>query len=134
MDEKLQFIVGYEPRYLVSESGKVFSVKKNIKELKPFTNALGYKSVALYDDELKKKNVLVHRLVAQAFIPNPENKPNVNHIDRQPSNNDISNLEWCTQKENIQHSIDLGVQFGKKGKRKIHRKHSRGWWEEYWSK
>lgn len=67
----------------------------------------GYKTVRL---KINKRSTLlrVHRLVAAAFIPNPQNKPYVNHIDYNPSNNHVSNLEWCTQKENIQHSLKLG--------------------------
>ena len=64
--------------------------------------------VNLYDSSGVCHKKYVHRLVAEAFIPNPENKPNVNHIDCNVKNNDVSNLEWCTQSENILHCSRLG--------------------------
>ena len=56
-----------------------------------------------------RKNQFIHRLLAQAFIPNPENKAHVNHIDGNKTNNNLSNLEWTTEKENSQHAVDIGL-------------------------
>lgn len=68
----------------------------------------GYKRVELTVQSPRKTiRAMVHRLVAQVFIPNPENKPHVNRIDGDRSNNHVSNLEWCTQKENVRHAIDF---------------------------
>ena len=61
----------------------------------------GYLSVQLFDENGKSKRFLIHRLVAAAFVPNPENLPQVNHIDENPLNNAVSNLEWCTAKYNM---------------------------------
>lgn len=65
-----------------------------------------YKVVTLWDNG-KQFDVEVHRLVANAFLPNPKNLPCVNHKDGDPSNNDVSNLEWCSYSDNVRHSIDV---------------------------
>ena len=91
-------VVGYED-YLIYPDGKVFSTKSN-KFLKPNITPQGYKSVELFNNNGSKR-LLIHRLVAQAFIPNPNNYPQVNHIDENPSNNAVTNLEWCTAKYNM---------------------------------
>lgn len=70
-----------------------------MKELKPFVE-YGYALVCLRKSDGTQKKFRVHRLVAEAFISNPDNKPQVNHIDENKLNNNISNLEWCTAKEN----------------------------------
>ena len=100
-------IPGYEGLYQVSNTGKVRSLnyrrtgKKQI--LKQYINNTGYKRVALRKNN-KVKWYLVHRLVAQAFIPNPHNYPIINHKDENPANNAVWNLEWCTMDYNIDYS------------------------------
>ena len=71
--------------------------------LHPSTDKKGYKRISLRDGK-RQKTADLHRLVALAHIPNPENKPFINHIDGNPGNNHISNLEWCTREENQQHA------------------------------
>ena len=88
------------PDYLVTSYGRVFSLKHGkLKELKQAKNKQGYLVVCLCKNN-KKINKRVHRLVAQSFIPNPNNKQQVNHIDENKENNNVSNLEWMTHKEN----------------------------------
>ena len=100
-------VVGFERAYRVSNLGRVKSkIRKGVIEeklLKPYKNNKGYECVDLWDNNHKKK--LVHRLVAEAFIPNPEHKKVVNHKDGNPLNNKIDNLEWCTYSENMLHSF-----------------------------
>jgi hypothetical protein len=90
-------VKGY-PDYLVFEDGRIFSKKSN-KFLVPSSNQR-YQSVELHDNG-KHERLLVHRIVATAFIPNPENYPQVNHKDENPLNNHVDNLEWCTAKYNM---------------------------------
>lgn len=94
--------IDYGKDYFVSEDGKVFSKKRGkIIELKPLTKGHdGYEKVRLYDGG-KRKDFFVHRLVAEAFIENPNNLPIINHIDENKSNNNVRNLEWCTKKYNV---------------------------------
>lgn len=115
-------IKGYEGIYEVSNQGRVRSLDRHTtgkrnriikgKVLSQVENFFGYCIVYLCKDG-KQKPTRVHRLVAEAFIPNPENKPVVNHKDGNPKNNIIQNLEWCTQAENIQHAHDTGLAQGK---------------------
>jgi hypothetical protein len=112
MEEIWKDIEDYEGMYQVSNLGNVKSLprKRTIKKerlLKPAINNKGYKMIVLCKKS-KPKMFLVHRLVATAFIPNPNNYPQVNHKDSNPLNNCVNNLEWCTQQENIKYSWDYG--------------------------
>lgn len=98
-----QPIEQYGGKYLISTDGSVKT--KDGVVVNGWTNDQGYVMVRLSDP---RKTYRAHRLVAEAFIPNPNNKPFVNHIDHNRSNNHVSNLEWCTQKENLTHADNHG--------------------------
>ncbi len=91
-------IIGYENEYLVSNNGDVFSLRSK-KRLKPSINEKGYMRVCLQKRGMKSWK-RVNRLVAEAFIPNPDNLPMVNHKDEDKTNNFLENLEWCTAQYN----------------------------------
>lgn len=106
MSEIWKIVPNYDPMYLVSDKGNVFSVKSQ-KLLSPRpTN--GYCKVTLYKDGFPKC-FSVHRLVAEAFIENEEGKPQVNHIDGNKCNNCVDNLEWATASENQLHAVRTGL-------------------------
>ena len=94
MQEVWKDIKGYEGLYQISNTGKVKGLKRN-KVLKPILQRSGY-----YYVDLQRKRRLVHRLVAEAFIDNPDNLPEVNHKDENKLNNSVENLEWCDSKYN----------------------------------
>ena len=117
-------VKGYEGLYQVSNLGRVKSLDREVdiynknnkkihkriikgKALKYGGNTLGYINVALYKDGVLKR-IYVHRLVAEAFISNPNNYPCINHIDENKENNNVDNLEWCTVKYNINYGTRIG--------------------------
>lgn len=115
MQEIWKDIIGYEGFYQVSNLTTVRSLNRKIphgerfvnlksKILKPKKDTKGYWQVTLCKDK-NQNHKLVHRLFAMAFIPNPENKPQINHINGIKSDNRLENLEWCTGTENMQHVI-----------------------------
>ena len=105
---QLRYISGYEGQYSASKNGKIFSHKSN-KFLKP-TNLKGYQRVKLRDanNNQKRSEQLVHRLIAQTFLANPKNKLEVNHKNSIRNDNRIENLEWATRSENNQHAWTYG--------------------------
>lgn len=98
-------IEGYENLYWVDNQGNVYNARK---KLKTYFTRTGYECLKLTKDGVRT-HPSVHRLVAEAFIPNPHNKSEVNHIDGDKSNNRVSNLEWVTSSENKIHARDTGL-------------------------
>lgn len=107
-------VVGWEGLYEVSEEGVVRSTPRNGNGFKSHvmsqsTDSYGYKVVKARNGD-RIRTLKVHRLVAEAFLQNPHNKPQINHKDGDKSNNRLGNLEWCTASENIRHAKDTGLQ------------------------
>ena len=103
MEEAWKDIEGYEGLYQVSNKGRVKSLNyQGVAREKLIKHSIvsGYKRVTLYKNKTIKR-FLVHRLVANAFLPNPQNFPCINHKDENKQNNIVTNLEWCTYKYNI---------------------------------
>ena len=95
------------PNYLVSNTGKIWSLRTD-KELQKPLDRYGYERVTLHNEN-GQRATLVHRIVANAFIPNPENKKTINHIDCNKTNNSVENLEWATDSEQMRHAYDNGL-------------------------
>lgn len=109
-------VSGYGRKYEVSRDGNVRNVVTG-RTLVPSISKTGYLFVKMDRPDLPRKNALIHRLVAEAFIPNPQKKTQVNHRDGDKKNNCVENLEWVTPAENIRHSFAaLGKQPPMRGK------------------
>ena len=101
-------VKNYEGLYAVTSCGKVWSYKSKMF-LKPMTYRNGYLYVNLYKDK-ECNHYYIHRLVAMAYLPNPENLPEVNHKDENKTNNCLQNLEWCDHKYNMNYGTKIDRQ------------------------
>lgn len=106
--EEWKAISGYEGLYEVSNYGRVRNQKKGGRISKQQMTEDGYMRITIYKRNTKK-SYLVHRLVAQEFLDNPDGKSEVNHINAIKTDNSVSNLEWVTHKENMEHANETGL-------------------------
>lgn len=104
--EQWKAIKGFEKLYEICADGRIKA--RSGKIIRPYDNGVGYLTVHLYKNG-ERHTRKIHRLVAEAFISNPERKPQVNHIDGNKANNHVDNLEWATQSENMRHSYSNGL-------------------------
>jgi hypothetical protein len=119
-------IPGYETLYQASNLGRIKRIlfknnivtKKENKILKTRINKNNREQIMLYKNG-KRKNMTVHRLVASAFLENPNNYPEVNHIDGNSLNNNVNNLEWCTKQYNMKHAYDNNLTHVKEYNKKM---------------
>lgn len=122
LDEVWKDIKGYEGEYQISNRGRIKSLPKEKlhdsisgtkyttkeKIMKPADNCRGYMCTMIGRNE-KSRTVSIHRLVAEAFIPNPDNLPEVNHIDGDKKNNNVENLEWVSHQDNMRHASEMDL-------------------------
>lgn len=126
MNEIWKPVTGYEGLYEVSNTGKVKSLKRTVKTYNDWDRTFNERLLTLHSSKLtkrhpkpmyhvelwknnKRKVAMIHRLVAEAFIPNPDGKPQVNHKDGNRANNSVENLEWVTCSENSKHAYRTGL-------------------------
>lgn len=98
-----RWIVGFDSKYTINTNGQVYSVRSK-RYLNGVNNGYGYLQICL-----SGRMTYIHRLVGCAFIPNPDNKPQINHKDGNKQNNTVENLEWVTAKENQIHAVKIGL-------------------------
>ena len=110
MDKEIWKVIEGFPNYEVSNLGNVRN-KETKRKITPIKGSNGYLSVRIrkQSGDYEKPSLSIHRLVAKAFVENPNDKPQVNHIDGNKTNNYATNLEWCTRVENAQHAMELGL-------------------------
>lgn len=105
--KEIDWVKGYEKLYEISNYGNVRY--SDTKKLKKSCNSHGYRNISLVNGSGIAKVINIHRLVAIAFIPNPKNLPCVNHKNGIKSDNRVSNLEWCSNLENVRHAWKTGL-------------------------
>jgi len=123
IQEQWKYIIGYEGLYQISNVGRIASCDRIRNDGNFYSGCIrkldmtlsGYLRIGLTNWIGERKRYSVARLVAIHFIPNPENKPQVNHINGDKLDNRVENLEWCTSKENIRHAFENGLKVSKVG-------------------
>ena len=105
---RIKAIEGYEALYAISDEGKIFNLRTG-REKHKVVMPSGYEYIHLNKGDKNGRMFRVHRLVAKAFIPNPDRFPQVNHINGNKQDNRASNLEWCTPLQNQRHAIESGL-------------------------
>lgn len=115
MIETWSDIKGYENKYQISTQGRLMATKSGLI-IKPMEATNGYLVACLWKNNRQKK-ILIHRLVGEAFIPNPNNLPEINHKNEDKKNNSVDNLEWCSRKYNMNYgNVKKKISESKKGK------------------